>query len=376
MKLLVCLLAFILAHAAIPSLGLDSDDYEIVALNLHNNHRTLHGAPALVLDEDLQIAAQGYATYLARNNLPLNPKRGLKYGQNFFELNARGGALPNDTELVESAVDSWYSKAKSHDYINPTLSTFTQMVWRSTKLFGIGVGKNGDRAVIVAMYDPPGNVMGYFHENVLSNSFHSDSASGVLPPRRFTSTTTTPISFTTTKVTTTETPTRYTTRKVPESPSDKGPVAELSERDIQKVALDLHNSFRSKHGSPDLVLDDELSLDAQRYAESLASGKPKSRTSTGQNIFRFSGFTLSSQEAVEKAIGQWYAAKSVYNWNNPLSSPNDANLFSQLVWKNSTKLGIGYVTKKNGNVVVAFYAPAGNILSLEEYTKNVPRELN
>lgn len=45
---------------------------------------------------------------------------------------------------------------------------FTQLVWKSTKSMGIAMvkGKSG-RIVIVANYNPPGNIMGQFMDNVL-----------------------------------------------------------------------------------------------------------------------------------------------------------------------------------------------------------------
>lgn len=45
---------------------------------------------------------------------------------------------------------------------------FTQLVWKGTKSMGIAMvkGKSG-RIVIVAYYNPPGNIMGQFMDNVL-----------------------------------------------------------------------------------------------------------------------------------------------------------------------------------------------------------------
>lgn len=74
-------------------------------------------------------------------------------------------------------------------------------------------------------------------------------------------------------------------------------------------------------------------------------------------------------------MNEWYNAKSVYNWREPLSSPTAANSFSQLLWKASRKIGVGVATKRNGNVVVALYGPPGNILSEKAFFENVAPEI-
>jgi len=43
---------------------------------------------------------------------------------------------------------------------------FTQLVWRSTKYVGFGIGTNGGINYCVARYSPEGNVGGRFPMNV------------------------------------------------------------------------------------------------------------------------------------------------------------------------------------------------------------------
>ena len=45
---------------------------------------------------------------------------------------------------------------------------FTQLVWKSTKEFGIGKAHTrGGKLIVVANYRPSGNIIGQFQENVL-----------------------------------------------------------------------------------------------------------------------------------------------------------------------------------------------------------------
>jgi len=43
---------------------------------------------------------------------------------------------------------------------------FTQMVWKSTCRIGMGIQRRSDSLVIVALFNPGGNVSGQFESNV------------------------------------------------------------------------------------------------------------------------------------------------------------------------------------------------------------------
>jgi len=64
-------------------------------------------------------------------------------------------------------------------------------------------------------------------------------------------------------------------------------------------------------------------------------------------------------------VKDWYDEYKNYNASNG----NSAKKFSQLVWKNSTKLGIGHAYDGHKLFVVALYKPPGNIPG--QFTANV-----
>ncbi|CAF1385927.1 unnamed protein product [Adineta ricciae] len=147
---------------------------------------------------------------------------------------------------------------------------------------------------------------------------------------------------------------------------------------FRQQALDKHNEYRSKHCVPALQLDDELNNIAQQYAEKLAatdtfehSGATFHGEWMGENIY-----TAWSSESVlntpgDKAVTKWYNEISDYDWNNPTSSSGTGH-FTQVVWKASTRLGIGRaVSASNKIYVVANYFPGGNFNNA--YEENVPR---
>ena len=67
-------------------------------------------------------------------------------------------------------IDSWYKEVKLYDYNRGQFSTatghFTQLVWVASRKLGLGVARGNGKVVVVANYDPPGNLRGVFEENV------------------------------------------------------------------------------------------------------------------------------------------------------------------------------------------------------------------
>ena len=50
--------------------------------------------------------------------------------------------------------------------------SFTQMIWQSTQKFGCGKARSrSGKVVVVAYYEPKGNIKGLFHENVFPPVF-------------------------------------------------------------------------------------------------------------------------------------------------------------------------------------------------------------
>ena len=67
---------------------------------------------------------------------------------------------------------SWFDEIKDYDFTNPGFSMktghFTQVVWKNSKQLGVGIAfaNNGNKAVVVANYSPPGNYMGQFPQQI------------------------------------------------------------------------------------------------------------------------------------------------------------------------------------------------------------------
>ncbi|CAL8130316.1 unnamed protein product [Orchesella dallaii] len=130
----------------------------------HNFFRQTHQTSSINGDnENLHQAAQNHAEYLVKNNLPLSSSK----NQNLAEVIAW-----TEEEAVQNAVKTWYEEERHYDYGNPSFQNdsqhFTALVWNASSQVGIGVKWNPEkvRFVVVANYDPEGNISGQFEENV------------------------------------------------------------------------------------------------------------------------------------------------------------------------------------------------------------------
>lgn len=134
----------------------------------------------------------------------------------------------------------------------------------------------------------------------------------------------------------------------------------------QKEALSIHNKIRAWHHTPKLVWDDGLADYAERYANKCEFRH--SHSPYGENI-------AAGYPSISAAVNAWYTEHQYYSYDRPGFSYRTGH-FTQLVWKESKKLGCAYIACNGkggtpGNYLVCEYNPAGNILGKEYFIKNV-----
>ena len=291
-----------------------------------NQIRTLHQVPELISSGDIDSISQSFANKLAKNgqlDYSNNTYKGYDLGEILF-YNELGEV---DTESV---IDSWYKDSKEFRFnnsnYNPEATPFAQLVWKSTKLIGIGFSKDEKGGTyIVANFYPAGNVANQYSFNVF-------------PP--------------------------------------KGDLEEIRKRSKEEFtkfeleALEAHNKYRAKHHSPPLKLNKDLCKIAKDYAEKLLQinavnysfGKYKGND-MGENIFTCQG----TEATGEMATNDWYNEVKSHNFKKDFQK--DTGHFTQLVWKDTKEVGFGVANRGNIYYVVANYYPPGNFLG--QYHKNV-----
>jgi pathogenesis-related protein 1 len=141
-------------------------------------------------------------------------------------------------------------------------------------------------------------------------------------------------------------------------------------QDQAQLALDFHNQKRRDVGSPPLQWSAELAAYAQKWANHLANDNHCQLDHTvdnkyGENLFGGSGTTYTALFASQ----DWYSEKQKYTYG----ILTDANWYAtghytQMVWKNTTQVGIGQANcAGGGSVIAAEYYPPGNYMGEKPY---------
>ncbi|ODM94780.1 Golgi-associated plant pathogenesis-related protein 1, partial [Orchesella cincta] len=93
------------------------------------------------------------------------------------------------------------------------------------------------------------------------------------------------------------------------------------------------------------------------------------KSGAGENLIGGTGSWTADQFA-ESSAKMWYDEVQKYDYNRPGFSMATGH-FTQLVWKNSQKLGFGYAQSNGYTAGVALYSPPGNYEG--QYPANVQR---
>jgi len=129
-------------------------------LDQHNVLRAKHGSPPLTLNADLGKIAQAWANELAK-------KGNMEHSTSGFGENVYWCTDPVDGKRP---VDQWYSEIKDYNFSNLVgqkgTGHFTQVIWKSSQEVGIAMAKGPKGFFVVANYNPPGNFIGMYPQNI------------------------------------------------------------------------------------------------------------------------------------------------------------------------------------------------------------------
>ncbi len=145
--------------------------------------------------------------------------------------------------------------------------------------------------------------------------------------------------------------------------------SQVSQNQAQ-AALDFHNKVRQEVGAPPLAWSEDLAGVAQKWADHLMADNNGNLDHTpnnvyGENLFGGSGMSYTALDASQ----DWYSEISSYTYG-VLTDDNwyATGHYTQMVWSNTTTVGIGMATGADGSIVIAAeYDPPGNYMGQKPY---------
>lgn len=142
--------------------------------------------------------------------------------------------------------------------------------------------------------------------------------------------------------------------------------------DDMKGMLKTHNQWRAKKGLPPLVWSNQLAAYAQEWCQVLASQgcnmRHRPRTGRyaqqyGENIFWSSGISYQPAEVTD----YWCREHKYYNESSGKCVGGECGHYTQVMWRNTKRLGCAKVRCGNEEIWVCNYDPPGNYVSQKAY---------
>lgn len=143
--------------------------------------------------------------------------------------------------------------------------------------------------------------------------------------------------------------------------------AGMSSRDRTAITAH-HNKVRADVGVGPLAWSDDLAAQAQQWAEQLAGSgcamKHRQPNAYGENQFQG---TLGAYSAVDAAKA-WESEKKDYR-GGPINEATFAPTghYTQMVWRQTTRLGCGEAVCRRTLIVACNYDPPGNVIGRRPY---------
>ncbi|CAG7885005.1 unnamed protein product [Brassica rapa] len=152
-------------------------------------------------------------------------------------------------------------------------------------------------------------------------------------------------------------------------------IVPLRAQDSPQDFLDAHNQARAAVGVDPLAWDETVAAYAQDYANQRRGdcAFPMERTSLQENMniattifcIAWSSGDMSGVEAVN----MWVSEQADYDYgSNTCASGKQCGHYTQIVWKNSVRLGCAKVSCDNGQTFITCnYDPQGNFVGQWPY---------
>ncbi len=140
----------------------------------------------------------------------------------------------------------------------------------------------------------------------------------------------------------------------------------LSQEEID-VLINTHNKWRKEVGVPTLTWSDDLSKIAEKWAKELKKqgcAFKHSKYQYGENLF--TGTT--GYYNAEYVVNAWGSEKEFYSYKkNKCDKGKMCGHYTQMVWKNTTKVGCAKIICGGMETWVCEYDPPGNYVGKKPY---------
>lgn len=305
--------------------SLDLEKIRNDILERHNLYRKRHQVGQLTREPEIEKLAQDHAdkcALLGYIKLSSNTYKDQALGENSYQGY-------NNGYVGTASVDLWYNDSLSYDFSNPGykegVGHFTQIVWKNSKKIGCGIAVDDKETYYVTChYYPAGNYLSQFAANVFP--------------------------------------------KLDGVEDDKIPtidVHESEEKELEQFrndALKRHNYYRALHKVDDLVRDSDLEKIAQKNVDYMIKSNSFHFTDekyngeyVGENLYSITGGNPDGATITDK----WYDGINKYDFKKP-GFASDAGGFTQIVWKNTKKIGCAYAFEGAKYYISCIYFPSGN----------------
>jgi hypothetical protein len=127
----------------------------------------------------------------------------------------------------------------------------------------------------------------------------------------------------------------------------------------------LHNQVRAQAGSPPLVWDPQLALQAAAYVPTMANGRPVHSGRKGRETSRENLAPVLAGSSTEKMVGLWLAERrnfvpGIFPAVSRTGNWADVGHYTQMIWPTTTNLGCAIHKGQPFDWLVCRYSPPGN----------------
>ncbi len=150
----------------------------------------------------------------------------------------------------------------------------------------------------------------------------------------------------------------------------------ISQTNFQQEILSAHNKYRQQVNVSPLTWSNNLAKDAQKWANHLASlggnrlQHDSNTNGQGENLWLGTSNRFNYTQMVD-GWGQekQYFIPGIFKPNRISSTGNwsDVGHYTQIVWKNTKKVGCAISTAGGNDILVCRYSPQGNIIGQPIY---------